>query len=332
MQHIACAASSGRIVGNSQFRDLPFSYELLQSESGRRPVGFRFSQHIVNIKARISGREIIVCGEADSREVAEAKAFSELIERSALLDFGADTSNGWAAHPDRTIAKSNAILELVERDAVLAHWYTSTPFLEIQADSLPEKIQKWAREELSRSEFPDVRILLSTRGFGPSITCLLMNKDGFGVSAHGTRLALEDSIDSAIGEACRAAHSTLRREYWKDSIKLRDGLPGLVDPGTHAVYYAYHEKFPDWMFGQHICGVEADRQWQARIGSIGNKLDEFTYQSVLDSPLYVGFAKHPQAFALEWMSTDRASVARTEAAKRLNLTTETIYGKPHIVS
>jgi hypothetical protein len=332
MQQIACAASSGRIIGNSEFRDLPFSYELLQSETGRRPVGFRFSQHIVNIKARIKGQELIVCGEADCREVAEAKAFSELIERSALLDYGADTSNGWAAHPNKTLAKSNAILELVERDAVLLQWYSSTPFLEIQADSLPEKIRKWASEELSRSEFPDLRILLSTQGLGPSITCLLMNKDGFGVSAHATRFTLVDSIDSAIAEACRAAHSTLRREYWKDSIKLRDGLPGMVDPGTHAVYYAYHEKFPDWMFGQRMYGGEADRYWQAKIRSVSSNLNVFIYQSVLDSPLYVGFAKHPQAFALEWRSTDRASVARTEAAKRLNLKTETIYGKPHIVS
>ena len=316
--------------------ELPFTYDSLQSESGRRPVGFRFSKHIINITARLVGQEIVVCGEADSREIAEAKAFSELVERSALISsaetYNAETSNGWAAHPDKDHARLNAILELVERDAVLSQWYSSTPFFEIQVSDLPEKIRQWSKEELSRSEFPHLRVLLSTRGLGPSVTCLFMDKNGLGVSAHSTRLSLEDSIESAIAEVCRAAHGTIRREHWQDTIKLRDGMPGFVDPGTHAVYYAYHEAFPGWMFGNQLSWDEAIQQWQTQIDSVTNGLNDFIYQPVFKLPLHVGFAKHSTAFNLHWRRTVVEQVAKTKGASRLNLKTETINGKPHIVS
>ena len=142
---------------------LPFSFESIRVELGSRPIGFRFSKVITNIIAVLGGREIIATGEANDSETAMAKSLSELIERSALLKFGsqyeAKTSNGWAAHPNRNQAQLNATLELIERDAVLAQWYTKTPFLQIEHQELPSRVLDWVNAELSRSEFPNLKIL-----------------------------------------------------------------------------------------------------------------------------------------------------------------------------
>lgn len=311
---------------------LPFQYDSLNAELGKRPIGFRFSDHIVNIVASFKGQKIIACGESGSREIAEAKAVSELIERSALILHGFETSNGWAAHPTEEGARTNAILERVERDSVLAHWYSSTPFYEIESSSLPDEIQSWSKNELAQSEFPILRVLLSTQGLGPSVTCLLMNAKGFGVVAHGCRETLLDSMSSALTEACRAAHSTLRHEYWNDSLKLKNRQPGRVDPGTHAVYYAYHEAFPGWMFGPRLSWNDAQDNWSLRMQDLFPKFSEFTFTTVLRSPLYVGFAKHPKVFTLHWRTASPEEIARTEAWGRLNLKPEAINANPHIVS
>ena len=311
---------------------LPFHYESISAVRGQRPIGFRYSNYIVNIIASYKGHEIIACGEAESRELAEAKAFSELIERSMLILHGAETSNGWAAYPSEDGAKTNAILELVERDAVLAHWYSSTPFREIDTGSFPDEIKQWTELELARSEFPILRILVSTLGFGPSVTCLLLNDKGYGVVAHGCRLGLLESVSAAIAEACRAAHSTLRREYWKDSLKLANREPGFVNSGTHAVYHTYHEAYPAWMFGEKLNWNEAQKNWSARMQNLLSKFDEFSFTRVLESPLCVGFAEHPKAFALHWRQISRDEIVHSKAWTRLNLKPEAINADPHIVS
>jgi hypothetical protein len=309
-----------------------FEFESIRAENGKRPIGFRFSEYILNIFAQFKGHPVVACGEANTSESAEAKAFSELIERSSLILHGAETSNGWAAHPVQDTAKINAILELVERDAVLAQWYTSTPFLEITLDSLPKHIQSWSHGELSLSEFPILRVLLSTRGLGPSVTCLLVNSDGFGVSAHSCRQSLIASIDSAIAEACRAAHATLRRDHWKDSLKLKNRLPGFVDPGTHSVYYAYQESFPKWLFGKKLNWEQALDVWADQMQKLHSSTSEFEFTEVLSTPVYVGFAKHPMAFNLHWRTTSPEDVGASKSWARLNLKPETINIEPHIVS
>ncbi len=314
---------------------IPFSYRSLRVEEGHRPIGFRFSEYIVNIVANLDGREFIVCGEAETRELACAKAFSELIERSVLISntstAEALTSNGWAAHPFKAQAQNNAILELVERDAVLAQWYSSTPFLRMNSADLPMEIQNWATLELARSEFPKLVLLLSTKGLGPSVTCLLVNEQGFGVSAHCAKEDFDKSVIGAIAEACRAAHSAIRKEHWRDSLKLKDGVPDLVDPSAHGVYYAYHEPFPDWMLGETIAWSEASVLWQKRT-SEALADSNFSFQQLLELPVCVGYAKHPNAFDLSWERTDKEKVVLSAGAKRLNLKSETINEKPHIVS
>lgn len=267
----------------------PFRYDSLSIEKGHRPVGFRFFQHIINIKASIGNREMVVTGEANSLELAHAKARSELIERSALISFAddtqAETSNGWAAHPSKAQTTLNAVFELVERDAVLSQWYSATPFLQVPTTELPTDLQHWATDELSRSEYPELLVLLSSQGLGPSVSCILKNANGFGVSGHATRATLRESIESALAEACRAAHATLRREYWGDTLKLKRGELGPANPGAHSVYYAYHEPFPNWMFGAPLAWAEANNVWKTKTTAINRQVGEFKFQTILESDL-----------------------------------------------
>ena len=309
-------------------------YDSISVEEGRRPIGFRFFLHIINIRAKFGGRELVVTGEADSLELAYTKARSELVERTALISSPdceqAETSNGWAAHPSQEQAKMNAIFELIERDAVLSQWYSANPFFQIPESELPVDIQKWITEELSRSEYPELLVLISTMGIGPSVSCIFKNAKGFGVSGHATRATLGESIDTALAEACRAAHSTLRREYWGDTLKLKRRAPGRVDPGAHSVFYAYHEPFPAWITGSKLSWTEANAQWTARIDTITKHLDDFRFQVILESPLFVGFAKHPLAFDLRWGSTSENEVLRSPGARRIGL--NFINKETHIVS
>ena len=301
---------------------------------GCRPVGFRFYRHIVNIDAKLGTRKLTASGEADSLELARTKAQSELIERWALLSSSdcqqAETSNGWAAHPNRDQAKLNAVFELVERDAALSQWYSATPLFQIPNNELPARFREWTTKELSRSEFPELSVMISTKGIGPSVMCILKNENGFGVSGHATRRTLDESIAAALAEACRAAHSTLRREYWGDTLKLKRGEPGGVDPGAHSVYYAYHEPFPKWIFGSQLTWAAADAQWSARIEAVTSQLGDFSFQTVLESPIFVGFVKHPLAFELRWGSTSVEDVLRSPGAKRIGLIS--VNKETHVVS
>lgn len=322
---------------------LPVTYDHLRVSNGSRPIGFRFSKFIINIEASLSGTSIVACGEANTQEQVVTKALAELIERSAMMQFYAggpeangQTSNGWAAHTRFDRAKQNAIFELVERDGVLSQWYCREPFFQLQTVNLPKQLQQWAETELSQSELPILKILLSTKGIGPSATCLLLNKNGFGVSGHSSKPNLVAAIESALAEACRAAHLTIRRSFWNDSLLLKkiEGPAKRISPGAHAVFYAYHRPFPQWMFGRDLTWNDAVTQWESQIDQFySNEYPGFSFQMTLDEPLVVGVARNSRSFEPAWGATDENHVFQI-AQKRsgLALTYENINCEPHIVA
>ncbi len=328
-------------INEHWWQSLPFTYQDLKISYGTRPAGFRFSQSIVNIEATFQDVPLLTCGEADTKYLATTKALAELIERTAMKEWSAKnphlsikSSNGWAAHQSREDALTNAVFERVERDAVLAQWYSQTPFLQIANQSLPQNILDWSNAELSQSEFPILKILISTRGIGPSITCVLMNETGFGVTGHATKPSLKDGVESAIAEACRAAHHYLRRSFWKDSLKLKSGeSSNKIQPGAHAVYYAYHEPLPRWMFGDQTIWVEAVQHWEARIEAfISGEFHNFSFQSVIENPVFVGYVTHPEMFEVIWGPTDSTVVLPMAERRRFPLSITELNLKPHIVS
>lgn len=328
------------------WHSLPFSYQNLELFTDSRPIGFRFNQYIVNIKADFRGTRFLVCGEDDSQELAITKAIAELLERTAMKSWidenpslKIENSNGFAAHSTIELARENAIFERVERDAVLAQWYTATPFLQIESSTLPVKLRAWLDQELSHSEFPILKILISTQGLGPSVTCLLMNQDGFGVSGHSAKPNIQDAVDSAIAEACRAAHHYLRRSFWDDSIFLKeestDGGPRKVAPGAHALYYAYHEPFPAWMFGDELSWDKAKKLWENRVQVFSRTaMTKFSFQDLLEEPLAVGFAHSPECFDLIWGPCRPSEILLSRANRRFAspINERTLNRKPHIVA
>ncbi|MGE0525470.1 MAG: YcaO-like family protein [Bdellovibrionales bacterium] len=248
-----------------------------------------------------------------------------------------ENSNGFAAHVTEDLARQAAIFERVERDAVLAQWYTATPFLLIAPETLPIKLQAWRSSELAQSEFPNLRILLSTQGLGPSVTCVLMNREGFGVSGHSTNANLLEAIEGAIAEACRAAHLYLRRSFWSDSLLLRSEQHDVhkVKPGAHALYYAYHEPFPIWMFGREMSSNEAKGFWKERMQVFAQKaMPNFSFQVLLREPLAVGFAHSSDCFELTWGPCDPARILSSSANKRFAspISERSLNRQPHIVS
>lgn len=315
--------------------DLPFGFTHVDTHFGERPLGFRFSRSILTIEAQLHGKDIVVCGEAANPDLAMKKAIAELVERASLIEWTRKnprakifTSNGWAAHDLFGDARVASVCELVERDAVLAQWYTATPFLEIESASLPKKILNWENSELFQSELPNLRVLISTRGLGPSVTAIFMNEGGFGVSAHATKPTLAESLDSAIAEACRAAHHFVRRAFWQETHDLLKGVDSKrIDPATHALCYAYHLPFPKWMFGSTIPWTLAEDIWSKE-----RSLDEFEFTQTLSDPLIVGFATNDQCFQLSWGRTDANQIVNSKAGRRLALTMSNINQQPHIVS
>lgn len=326
---------------NAWWELIPFNYENIRLYPSTRPQGFRFEPHIINIAANFNGTDLVVCGEAETLELAHAKAISELIERSSLIQYAEtnseiQTSNGWAAHPESDIAEANAIYELIERDAVLKHWYSYTPYSCIDINTMPLQFQSWASEELAHSEFPKFRILVSNLGIGPSVSCLLMNDAGFGVSGHCSKKDLASAIKGAIAEACRSAHHSIQKSYFSDTVALAKGSSEKrINPGAHSVYYAYQEPFPSWMFGQTLTWQQSLNIWDEHQSRLHSDLSVFELTKVLEEPISVVFATHKDCLPLLWGPTNfeilesifEDSMTLKEISKdgKVNL-------KPHIVA
>lgn len=327
----------------NQVSDLGFQFQFLKFYKSQRPKGFRFYPFGFTCEANYLDKSIIATGEDFSEDIAIAKTISELMERAIMLDYFSNisklnldlikptTSNGWAAHPVELEAKIRAVFELLERDAVLTQWYSQTPFFEINTSSLSKYIRSWVEQELSLSEFPNLKVLISTEGIGPSVTCLLLNSEGFGVCGHSSGTNLEKSIESAIGEACRAAQLTLRKMHWQDSLILKNGHTGKINPGAHAVFYAYHEPFPQWMFGKIISWQEALDQWKQKIKTVLEyKINDFIIQTVSENPVFVSYATNSKAIELTWGVTDSNRILFLKRYEILK--NKTINTRPHIIS
>jgi hypothetical protein len=321
------------------FKALPISVDSLRIDLGSRPTGFRYSPYIVNLHADLESHSVMGTGEAISVELAQTKAVSELIERLVFIDWSAKVprsaaalnSNGWAAHPNRKAACVNAALELVERDAVLKHWFSSTPFVEIDSNTFPVAIKQWIDDELKNSEFPILRLLISTEGVLPTATVLLLNSKGMGVTGHASRTDLSEAVSSALGEACRAAHHAIRRSFWKDSKALALGeMITVLSPGVHSVYYAYVEAFPKWMFENIVDWESALADWKDRFGTLEDKINEFTFIEIASLPIFVGYASHPQCIDLKWGATISNRIAVGRGSSFIEF--EKINFKPHIVA
>lgn len=313
----------------------PYQYDQITIREDIRPTGFLFYPFSYTIEALYKTRELVVCGEGFSHEEAFTKCFSELIERSCMIDevqkcpkLGT-TSNGWAVHTDYGKSYRACVFEKVERDAVLAQWYSQTPFVEVDFETLSPDIQFWVKNELSRSEFPIFKLLLSTKGIGPSFTVLLMNAEGFGVCGHSTKLSSDAAIQNAIGEACRSAQMYLRNLHYDETEKLDQGSVEKINPAAHGLYYAYQKPFPTWIFGEKMTMLDAHLTFNKRNQRIFEMRGWQIYMFGA-SDLFVGKADHEMSFDLEWGATLIERLSKQKAFSRLK--NKTINLEPHPIA
>ena len=315
----------------------PFIYNDITIREDSRPAGFLFYPFSLTIAVRYCEHELVVCGEGFTQDEAFAKVISELIERTCMLNETrknpvlGTTSNGWAAHIGYSCARNAAIFEIIERDAVLAQWYSQTPFLQIHFDTLPQNIQGWASNELSRSEFPLLKVLITTEGLGPSVTVLLMNNHGYGVCGHSTKLDLSAAIENAVGEACRTAQMSLRNLYFEETEKLNLGVSGKTKPVAHGLYYAYQKPFPAWMVGKTVLFSEASDVWCKNLDRV---FQLFGWQILMYEvgELFVAKASHPSSLELKWGPTHESSLSNLTAKFRLKLKNNKLNLEPHPIA
>ncbi|OYZ24306.1 MAG: hypothetical protein B7Y39_01235 [Bdellovibrio sp. 28-41-41] len=320
------------------WNSLPFKLSEISVTELVRPIGFRFRKYAFNIAGKLNGKSMVATGEADNKVLAITKAVAEFIERCTLIDYAENnkkikTSNGWAAHTEFKKSQENAIRELVERDAVLRHWYSRTPFVVLNSESLPPSIQTFILDELSKSEFPQLKILISQIGYGPSVTAVLMNSDGYGVTGNCSKESMFDAIAGAIEEACRLAQHYLLKSHLSDTKKMNSGMKFKVDTGAHGVFYAHQKPFPEWMFGECVGLDGANQLWFKKNSDLHKVKDQFKVFEVARDPLFVCRAENEQIIELSWGIEDRESLLARLLGKMplISILEKELNLEPHII-
>ena len=243
---------------------------------GTRLDGFRFSKFSFEAKAiSDTGVEGYGFGEGENELLTFQKSIAEAVERviykSIKPFYGLNSSNGWAAHLSEKKAKQSALNELLERDAILAHWLTKTPFLEIDPVTYPNWLKDWCANELSKSpDFNQLRLLLSNVGHLPVIQSVITNKEGFAFVSHGASKEIDTAIYRALAETCRIA-DTANEEYEGNDL---DQATVHATPWDHALAYTAKE-FPIWTFGKFIPYQNAKAMIEQNAVNLSNLAPEF---------------------------------------------------------
>lgn len=236
----------------------------IKIESYSKPIraeGYRFAKFSFITKTLTDqGEEGFGFGEGENQLLTFQKSIAESVERAVYLTLkprlGLTSSNGWAAHLNEVKANRSALTELVERDAILAHWLTEKPFLEIDPATFPEWLVSWRDHELSLApDFKNLRLLLSTIGHVPVVQAVIQNAEGFAFISHGAARSIADAIYRALAEVCRIASSTVQNPGSATDAML----DSPTSPWGHALFYAKNQRLPTWVFGKTTAFAEAKK-------------------------------------------------------------------------
>lgn len=265
-----------------------------------RPVGLRFSPFAFMTEVSAGEFRGIGFGEASTQLVALQKSIAEGAERAIYkalkgTPYGSTNSNGWAAHIDRARATESAIDELVERDAVLVHWLRKIPMNEISSDTWPTWLTQWTKSELRLSpRFNQLRVLVSSHGYKPTVTTVLMDGQGYAVLSHATASTIDQALVKALAETCRIAQIAMEGAHVESSKALTstESSVGAISPEDHAMFYAFHELLPSWLFGEPVEWKKAQTRWtqaqQQFMEATVKKLDPKFHQ-ITHGPLVAAF-------------------------------------------
>lgn len=295
-----------------------------KTERSVRPVGLRFSEFAFVTEVSAGKHLGVGYGESSYHLPALQKSIAEGVERAVYLalkgtSYGSPNSNGWAAHLSRDKAHDAAADELLERDAILVHWLSQKPWTEIGRETWPSWLTNWTDTELQLSPlFNRLRILIATDGYLPALTTVLLSEDDHAVLSHATADSIDVALAKALAETCRIAQIAMENDSTETARNLgasfSSGAPG---PEDHALYYAFHEKFPDWVFGHRLDWKTAKSQWRVN----RRKFRKFSIQSrfheIASGPLTVGYATSKQVQGLFFGGTTQAQATGLINSHRL---------------
>ena len=100
----------------------------------------------------LDGREHIGRGVDKDSDSAFAKAGAEALERAFCFEHNISTC-GVAVHTNERLAEKNARNELVERDRFFCHYFTQTPFEEIDSDDYHHIREKLGKRDIVMKVF-----------------------------------------------------------------------------------------------------------------------------------------------------------------------------------
>jgi hypothetical protein len=248
--------------------------------------------------------------------LALQKSIAEGVERAIYkalkgTPHGTANSNGWAAHLTPEKAKRSGLEELLERDAVLVHWFCRKPMTEIEPKSCPPWLIRWLNSELSLgTRFKRLRVLVSDQGYLPTITTVLLDSNGFAVMSHATSKSMDQALQKALAETCRIAQIALEGHYLQSSLNLvTTPCPDdvRISPEDHAMVYAYHQRFPEWIFDTTKTWNQANKDWAEAYGAFDETVLGIEFHQIVSGPLVVGYCSSDKIQNLFFGRTDEAS-------------------------
>lgn len=299
-----------------------------------RKEGFKVVKHSYKATAETSSGLISYgFGESNFELLAIQKSISEAIERSVFKIFKTinpevRNSNGWSAHLTSQKARSSSLNEVLERDTALLHWLSETPMKEICPTSWTGFLKNWKKYELTKAKrFNDLRILVSNLGNSQIVATLLMDKQGYGFVSQSAGSTLEGAILKSLTEVCRIADYS--ESFASTNSKV---IPQPKSPEDHAVYYAYTEKLPKWLFGEKISFSHASNSW-SKVDKSKFLEKESNFQEFKCGNLFISFCNNNELQQLYFGSNDEAFKSGLINLKRLeNLCgLRTFSSLPHFV-
>ena len=180
-------------------------------------------------------------------KLAYIKAVVEFYERKAFFDIGEPngfkSTNGIAGHRLYFLAKKAAVSELYERDSFLCHWYSKTPFIQIEnqvSTTLPT-IKELESKNIKAKFFK------TYLGLQETYVCFLVNLQtgGFAVGLSSGKLAEQNFIKS-FSEAL-INYFLGNQGFSKEELLADLKVNGLSSLKNHRTLWLHEKTLPEWI-------------------------------------------------------------------------------------
>ena len=195
------------------------------------------------IRDRVSG-----LGADKDLQMAYLKAIVEFFERLSFhkheRDEGIYSTNGIAAHRIAGLAKKSAEEELLERDSFMRHWFTNTPFTQVELNEEAKKL-----DSVLKNHQLKIHLGKTTLGHKETYLCFLqdLKTTGFalGLSSGRGSYDIEKSIQEALINYF-FGHQGVSAEKQIEIIK-NEGVKSLM---SHRAFWLYMNPMPEWLFAK----------------------------------------------------------------------------------